>query len=95
MIKYKLPYTRFYHVSDHKSDIYLYIKLSIKQLMGNSNIGFCMQCVIMTLASEVRGLAITNDVLKFRKLIEFESLYIVICFSYIYLILDGQRSFVS
>ena len=27
------------------------------------------------------GLVITNDVLKFRKVIEFESLCIVICFS--------------
>ena len=26
--------------------------------------------------------AITNDVLKFRKVIEFESSYIVVCFSY-------------
>ena len=39
--------------------------------------------------------AIANKVLKFRKVIEFESSSIVICFSYIYLIIDGKRSFIS
>ena len=38
------------------------------------------------------GGAIINDVLKFRKVIELESSFIVICFSYIYLIIDGKRS---
>ena len=38
--------------------------------------------------NDVSGwVAITNDDLKFRKNIEFESLCIVICFSYIYLII--------
>ena len=38
---------------------------------------------------------ITNDVLNFKKDIEFESSCIVICFSYIYLIIDGKRSFIN
>ena len=38
---------------------------------------------------------ITNNALKFRKVIEFESSYIVICFSYIYLTIDGKRSFIN
>ena len=37
--------------------------------------------------------AITNDVLKFRKFIEFESSYIETCFSSFYLTIDGKRSF--
>ena len=42
----------------------------------------------MTLAG---GAAITNDDdLKFRKVIEFKSSFIVICFSHIYLIIDGK-----
>ena len=58
------------------------------------------QCVIMTLAGEdgggggVEG-TISNDVLKFRKVIEFESLCVVVCFSYIYLIIDGKISFIN
>ena len=43
----------------------------------------------MTLVSGVG--AITNDVLKFRKVIKFERLCIAICFSYIYLIIDGKN----
>ena len=39
--------------------------------------------------------AVTNDVLKFRKVIEFESSCIVISLSYIYLIIDGKRSFIN
>ena len=35
--------------------------------------------------------SITNHVLKFRKVIKFENSLIVICFSYIYLIIDGKR----
>ena len=31
------------------------------------------------------------NVLKFRKLVDFESSYIVISFSYIYAIIDGKR----
>ena len=38
-----------------------------------------------------RWVAMTNDVLKFRKVFEFESSCIVICFSYIYLIINGKR----
>ena len=34
--------------------------------------------------------AITNDVWRFRKVNEFESLYMVICSSYIYLIIDKK-----
>ena len=34
---------------------------------------------------------INNEVLKFRKIIEFESSCIVICFSYIYLIIAGKE----
>ena len=34
--------------------------------------------------------AITNDVWRFRKVNEFESLYVVICSSYIYLIIDKK-----
>ena len=37
------------------------------------------------------GGAITNDVLKFRKVIEFEISCIEISFSYIYLIIDRKR----
>ena len=37
--------------------------------------------------------AITNDVLKFRKFIEFESSCIETCFSSIYLTIYGKRSF--
>ena len=37
--------------------------------------------------------AITNDTLKFRKVIEFERSCIAICFSYIYLIIDGKVNF--
>ena len=54
--------------------------------MDKSHIDFRTQYVIMTL---VAWEAITNDVLKFRKVIEFESSCIVICFSYIYLIIHG------
>ena len=59
---------------------------------GASHIDFRTQCVIMTLAG---GGTVTNDVLKFRKVIEFESSCIVICFSYIYPIADGKRTFIS
>ena len=41
------------------------------------------------------GGTITNDVLKFSKVIEFESSCVVICFSYIYLIVDRRRSFIN
>ena len=46
----------------------------------------------MTLAS---GGAIINEVLKFRKVIEFESAFIVTCFSYIYLIIAGIKLFIN
>ena len=42
-----------------------------------------------------KGWSITTDVLKFRKVIEFESSCTVIFFSYIYLIIDGKRSFIN
>ena len=52
------------------------------------------QCVITTLAWGGEGReAFTNDVLKSRRIIEFESSFIVIGFSYIYLIIDKKRSF--
>ena len=41
----------------------------IPLLRGGSHIDFCMQCIIMMLGG---GEAITNDILKFRKLIEFQ-----------------------
>ena len=37
----------------------------------------------------------TKDVLKFRKVIKFESSCIVICFSDIYLFIDGKISFIN
>ena len=41
--------------------------------------------------NDARGwAAITSDTLKFRKVIDFKSSYIVICFSYIYLIIDEK-----
>ena len=65
---------------------------SLGNFRGELHIDFRTECVTMTLTS---GADITNDVLKFRKVIEFESSCIVICFSYIYLIVDGKRSFIS
>ena len=47
-----------------------------------------MQCVIMVLAG---GVTITNDNLKFKKVMELESLCIVIRFRYIYLAIDVKR----
>ena len=38
--------------------------------------------------------AIANDAFEFRKVIESESSCSAICFSYIYLIIDGKRSFI-
>lgn len=61
-------------------------------LKGEPHIDFRMQCVIVTLTG--RG-AITNDILKFRKVIEFQRSSIAICFSYIYLFIDGKRSCIS
>ena len=65
-----------------------------------------MHCVIMIASSSpsplVRGCggkgeeeAITNDVFKFRKVTEFESWYILIGFFYIYLVINGKRSFIN
>ena len=45
---------------------------TISELMGESHIDFRTQSLIMTLAS---GEVIANDVLKMRKVIEFQSLY--------------------
>ena len=38
---------------------------------------------------------ITNDALKFRKVIEFETSCTVIFFSYIHLNIDRKRSFIN
>ena len=38
---------------------------------------------------------ITNDILKFRKVLKFESSGVVINLSYIYLIVDGKRQFIN
>ena len=38
--------------------------------------------------------AIANGALKFRKVIESESSCFAIYFSYIYLVIDGKRSFI-
>ena len=65
---------------------------SLGSFRGELYIDFRTECVTMTLTS---GAAITNDILKFRKVIEFGSSCIVICFFYIYLIVDGKRSFIS
>ena len=51
-------------------------------IRGQSHIDFRTQCVIMTLTG---GGAITNDVLKFRKDIEFDSSCIVIHILFLYL----------
>ena len=59
---------------------------------GESHIDFCRQCVIIRLAV---GGTITNDVLKFRKIIEFQSSCITISFSYVCVITDGKNSFIS
>ena len=60
---------------------------------GEPHIDFPTQCVITTLAKKGRGSGggggggggggeiITNEILKFRNVIEVESSYIVICFS--------------
>ena len=67
-------------------------------IKSESHIYFFTQCVIMTLSGGgggEGGEAITNNVLKFRKVIEFESSCIASCFSYVYLIIDGKRSFVN
>ena len=39
--------------------------------------------------------AITNDAFKFTRIIEFESSSIVICFSYIYLMIDEKRQLIN
>ena len=57
-------------------------------LRGESHIDFCMQCIIMI---SWLGGTVTNDVLKFKKVIGFESSCIVIYFSYIYVFIDGKR----
>ena len=62
------------------------------KLKGELQIDFRTPCVIMTLVSRS---TITNDVSKFRKVIKFGSSCIVICFSYIYLIIYGKTSFIN
>ena len=63
-----------------------------RQVTGESHIDFRTQCVIMTFTG---GGTITYDVLKFRKAIEFESSCNVICFSYIFSMIDGKRPLIS
>ena len=64
-------------------------------LRGESCIDFRTQRLIMMLeVGGGGGGAITNDVLKFRKVIEFESSCIVICFYYIYLI-SLEKEFIN
>ena len=64
-------------------------------LRGESHIDFRTQCVIVTRAGGGGG-GIANDVWKFRKVIEFESSCIVICVSYIYLVvIDGKKTFIN
>ena len=43
---------------------------------------------------EGEGRSINNDVLKFKKALEYESSCIVIWLSHIYLIIDGKRSLI-
>ena len=62
-----------------------------KELSVDSYIDFRTQYIIMTLA----GGGLSLDDLKFRKVTEFESSFIVICFSYIFLIIDGKRSYIN
>ena len=69
------------------------INRKVSKKRGESHINFCTQYAIMTLVGERRGEPITNDVLKIRKIIEFQSSCIVIYFSDIYLITDGKISF--
>ena len=59
---------------------YLYLYDTIKQtffpinsLRGESHIDFCRQCVIIKLGGGGGVKIITNDVLEFRKIIEFQS----------------------
>ena len=57
-----------------KHDIVLPGELNVDEvnLIGESHIDFRTQCVIMTLGVDRVGV-ITNDVLKFREIIEFQS----------------------
>ena len=61
--------------------IYVSLDVNMWYLRGEPHIDFCMQCVIMALAG---GVTITNDNLKFKKVMKLESLCIVIRFPYIY-----------
>ena len=65
-----------------------YCSCQVFSVRGESYIDSHGQCIIMTLVS---GGAITNYVLKFRKVIEFESSCFVVYFFYIYPIIDGKR----
>ena len=75
-------------------------KTIVSLFRSGSHIDFPTQCVIMTFAGGCwwgggGAWAINNDVLKFRKVIEFECSCTVICISYIYLIIHGKRSFIN
>ena len=63
---------------------------TLKTIRDEPYINFCTQCVIMTLVGG-EGKATNDDVLQFRKILKFESSCIVMCFSYIYLIIDEKR----
>ena len=65
-------------------------------LRGESHIDSRTQCVIITVVGGTRERGVVaNDVLKIRKVIEFEISCIAMCFPYIYPIIDGERSFIS
>ena len=72
-----------------RGDTYRFLRGDTYHFLGVTHIDFCTQCVLMTLAGGSG--AITNDVLKFRKVNKFESSCIVICFSYICIIVGGNN----
>ena len=65
--------------------IYVPLDVNIWYLRAEPHIDFCMQYLIIALAG---GVTITNDNLKFKKVMELESLCIVIRFPHIYLTID-------
>ena len=64
---------------------------NLNLVVDESHIDFRKQFIMTLAVGGKGGGTITNDVLKFRKVIEFESSCIVISFSYIYLIIDLKR----
>ena len=65
--------------------IYVPLDVNIWYLRAEPHIDFSMQYLIIALAG---GVTITNDNLKFKKVMELESLCIVIRFPHIYLTID-------